>query len=520
VLDAADVDEFLGRQLAVERELGMRSFYDFYKMAWGIMDPEPFVDGKHIRVICHHMQRAARREERRVAICIPPRHSKSLLCSVAFPAWVWTWWQAAKFITSSYGLSLATRDAVATRRLVESPWYQARWPETRFMGDQNQKTFYQTTAGGQRFVGSPGTGVTGQGADFALFDDPHDITEGESEAERQRALIFWFETMSGRFNNPARGVSIVIQQRVHTLDVAGEAIRRGYYHVVLPARFERDHPHRHEYDWRTQEGQPLWPEKFSDDVLSGLWATLGGVDGYAVAGQQQQRPQPRQGGLFKRHWFKIIEAIPAGTVWVRAWDLASTEKIGSADPDWTVGIKFGFHAPTKTFIIGNVVRDRLDPGGTLRMLKAVAQQDGRQVDIFIPQDPGQAGKSQIQHYVSELAGWTVKFTTMTGSKTDRASPLASQCEVGNVALYKADWNEDFLAEISAFPTGGHDDQVDAAASGFSLFVTTTTGIVDWASTEAERIRQANADLRASMGYRVIQDYVPQPPGTEPPKPLR
>jgi hypothetical protein len=105
-------------------------------------------------------------------ICIPPRYSKSLLASVAFPAWVWTWWPSAKFISCSYDQKLATRDSLGTRRLIEHPWYRERWPEVRLERDQHQKMWYQTTAGGVRYVGSPSTGVTGHGADFAEFDDP------------------------------------------------------------------------------------------------------------------------------------------------------------------------------------------------------------------------------------------------------------------------------------------------------------------------------------------------------------
>lgn len=430
----------------------------------------------------------------------------SLMCSVAFPAWVWTWWPAAKFITSSYGQQLATRDALASRRLVESPWYQDRWPEVQFMGDQHMKTHYQTSAGGVRFVGSPGSGVTGHGADFALFDDPHDITSSESDAERDEARRYWFETMSGRFNNPIRGVSLVIQQRVHEKDVAGECIRRGYYHCILPARFERAHPQRHEFDWRIAEGEPLWPEKFSEAVLSRLWSTLGGADGYAVAGQQQQRPAPREGSLFKRHWFKIMEALPASIVWVRAWDTAATEQTGTEDPDWTVGVKVGFHPPTKSYIVGNVVRDRLDPGGVDAMILNTARLDGRDVAIFLPQDPGAAGKSDVLAKVKNLAGYVVKTSPMTGSKTVRATPLASQASVGNVFLYRADWNEDFLAEVCSFPTGLHDDQVDAVACGFNLFIDSTSGLLDFFSAQAASVKEAEEALRESMGLVRVVDY--------------
>ncbi len=506
LFDDAETAEFVSQQGSVERELGRRSFIDFYRMAWPIMDPEPFIDGRHIRVICYHLQRAARRDIQQLVITIPPRYSKSLMCSVAFPAWVWTWWPSAKFISASYGQQLATRDALASRRLIESPWYQERWPEVRFMSDQNMKTHYQTTAGGVRFVGSPGAGVTGHGSDFNIFDDPHDITASESDLNRDEARRFWFETMSGRFNNPMRGVSLVIQQRVNTKDVAGECIRRGYYHVVLPARFERDHPQRHEFDWRTREGEPLWPEKFDETVLTRLWSTLGGADGFAVAGQQQQRPQPREGGLFKRHWFKLMEGLPSGVIWVRAWDLASTEQTGSEDPDWTVGVKIGFHPPTKRYIVGNVVRDRLDPGGVDQMILNTATLDGRNVVIFLPQDPGAAGKSDVHAKVKNLPGYVVKTSPMTGSKATRATPLASQASVGNVWLYRADWNEDFLAEVCSFPTGSHDDQLDAVACGFNLFIDSTGGLLEFFAAQAGDIAEASAALRQSMGIVQVVDY--------------
>ena len=495
--DPVETNVLLDQRLEVERDLGRRSFYDFYLMAWPIMDPEPFQMGRHIRVIAYHLQLAARREIRQLVICIPPRYSKSLMCSVAFPAWVWTWWPEAKFITCSYDMRLATRDSLATRRLVESPWYRARWPEVRLQPDQHQKMWYQTTLGGVRYVGSPTAGVTGHGSDFNLFDDPHNITQAESDADREMARIFWFESMSSRFNDPARGVSLVIGQRVHQGDVAGECIKRGYYSVVLPARFEKNHPERHTHDWRKKEGQPLWPEKFNSQVLKTLWATL---KDYAVAGQQQQRPTGREGGLFKRDWFEFVDTLPAGILWVRAWDFAGTKKAIKSDPDWTVGCKIGVHPPTGVIYIGHVLRDRQDPGGVETMVKNTASQDGKQVRIFIPQDPGQAGKFQVHNYVTKvIPGYAVSSAVMSENKRDRADPLAAQAKVGNVKLYRAIWNDDFLEEITGFPAASHDDQVDAAASGYELLSSGTTGILDWMRKQAEERREAEEAARNPGG---------------------
>lgn len=276
--------------------------------------------------------------------------------------------------------------------------------------------------------------------------------------------------------------------------------------MILPARYEPDHPQRHPYDWRTKTGQVLWPQKFTDSVLKTLWANLGGADGYAVAGQQQQRPQPREGGLFKRQWFKMLEAIPNGVIWVRAWDFAGTEDTGSNDPDYTVGCKIGYHPPSKTYIIGHIIRERLDPGGVDELIRRTAEQDGHNVAIFIPQDPGSSGKNDVKYKVSQLAGYTVKFEPMSGSKAVRAMPLAAQASVGNVSLYRADWNEPFFEEVCAFPNGMHDDQVDAVACGFSMFISKTTGLLEFFKEQANDRAEAEAALRQAMGIQRLEDY--------------
>ncbi len=483
-----DETDFLSHRVEAEAELGKRSFNDFYKMAWSEIDPEPYIDGKHARVICYHLQLAARREISQLVICIPPRHTKSLLCSVAFPAWVWTWWPSAKFITCSYDMRLAGRDSMACRRLVESPWYQQRWPHVKFVRDQNQKLWYQTTAGGVRYVGSPRSGVTGHGADYILHDDPHDYQKAESVATQDQTISFQFETLPFRFNNPDRGVSIVIQQRVNERDVAGECIRRGWYPVILPARFEPDHPNKSAFDWRTHPGEPLWPERFGHNVLNRLWRTLN--SDYAIASQQQQRPHAREGTLFKRPWFGYVDELPTDINWVRAWDLAGTDDNMKTDPDYTAGVKIGWSPSTQLYYIAHVVRDRLSPAGVETLIKSMAELDGKNCKIFIPQDPGQAGKAQAESYVKLLAGWPV-HTGVSGkaNKMERADPFAAQCEHGNVKLYRGVWAPDFVDELCGFPTGSHDDQVDAASSGFTLLSNTDTGLLDFVRKQAQA-RQA------------------------------
>jgi predicted phage terminase large subunit-like protein len=202
----------------------------------------------------------------------------------------------------------------------------------------------------------------------------------------------------------------------------------------------------------------MFPERFGEKQVSELERTLGS---YAAAGQLQQRPAPREGGMFKRAWFREVEAIPAGTEFMRGWDLASTEGAG----DYTVGVKIG-RTPEGRFVIADVTRDRLSPAGVERLLVNTASQDGRDCRISIPQDPGQAGKQQAAYLVGKLAGYSIKATPETGAKEKRAEPLAAQAEAGNVDILKATWNAAFYDEATIFPNG-RKDQIDAASRAFN-----------------------------------------------------
>lgn len=167
------------------------------------------------------------------------------------------------------------------------------------------------------------------------------------------------------------------------------------------------------------------------------------------------------GEYFRRSYFNVVRASPAGGSVVRAWDLAATEKErGKDDPDWTVGLRVR-RTTEGRFVVEHMERMRSSPGKVRAAIKNVADQDGRGVRIRIPQDPGQAGKAQVQELVSMLAGHRVRALPVTGDKTVRAGPASSQAEAGNIDIVEGPWNEAFLSELENFPSGAHDDIVDA-----------------------------------------------------------
>ena len=187
---------------------------------------------------------------------------------------------------------------------------------------------------------------------------------------------------------------------------------------------------------------------------------------YAEAAQLQQRPAPRGGGLFKREHFLSVDRRPDVGRIVRGWDLAASTGRTAA---YTVGVKlmlsFG-----KLYIL-DVVRKRCTPGEVEDLIRTCAQQDGKQVAISIPQDPGQAGKAQKSRLAAILHGYNVSFSPETGAKDDRAIPVAAQAEAGNVHILRGAWNDAFLAEVQLFPTSEYKDQVDALSRAYAHLLT-------------------------------------------------
>jgi predicted phage terminase large subunit-like protein len=176
-------------------------------------------------------------------------------------------------------------------------------------------------------------------------------------------------------------------------------------------------------------------------------------------------------GMFKPHWFKAVEALPAGLKpGVRFWDLAATEETVGADPDYTVGVHMLTDGDGR-FYVANIRRDRLSPLKVKEMVVAAAGWDGRAVAVAVEQEGGSGGKYQADDLVRALAGYTAKAVRPVGKKEERAAPYAAQAEAGNVYLLRAPWNTEFVNEHSRFPIGAHDDIVDAASGAFAYLTT-------------------------------------------------
>jgi len=310
-----DVDRGL---MEITREECEESLTVFLMHAWRFIDPAPFKSGWVIDALAEHLEAVADGDIRRLCINVPPRCSKSSIISVAFPAWVWAQSHkgpisgpSASFLCASYAHSLALRDSVKCRRLIKSTWYQKMWGAGfQIVGDQDMKIRFQNNKGGERLITSVSAGVTGEGADCIIVDDPTSATEVMSEAVIQSTNEDWWDgAMSTRLNDPKTGAYIVVQQRLGENDLTGHILANDksgeWCHLMLPMEFEPERSFVTSIGWqdpRVEPGELLWPERFGHEEVQRLKNNLGSWRG---SGQLQQRPEPKGGGVIKRDWWKL-----------------------------------------------------------------------------------------------------------------------------------------------------------------------------------------------------------------------
>ena len=497
-----------------------RTLRGFAQQAWHVLEPTtPLKWGWSLDCLCDHLEAVSAPDSDliRLLMNVPPGTMKSLLTGVIWPAFVWGPLdrQEHRFLGTSHKQDLATRDNMKCRRLITSEWFQRRW-DVDMLADQNMKTKFENARTGFREAMAFGS-MTGSRGDTVILDDPLSADDANSEANLKSAETTFLEALPTRVNNDKSSI-VVIMQRLHEQDTSGIITSKDlpYTHVVLPmefeperrcysvvrpsnqrvlappvmARFDREVQHWYldgeempeeredkilasplqlvySQDPRQEDGELLFPERFPETQVRELKKTLGS---YASAGQLQQRPTPRGGGIFRREWFQPIAALPSSVRLARGWDLASTADENEAATASVLIARTLERMPRYIFV--DVTRDHLSASGVEKKLQQVSRDDearfGKGVRGSIPQDPGQAGKAQKQALLSgPLAGRNYHATPESGEKETRALPLAAQAEAGNVYYLVGPWNSMFLDEISAFPTAKFKDQVDAASRAFA-----------------------------------------------------
>ncbi|WP_395495872.1 phage terminase large subunit [Acetobacter sp. KSO5] len=425
--------------------------------------------GAHHHLLCDKLDAVERGAITRLMVFMPPRHGKSELTSKRFPAWYLGRNPNRQVVCASYGASLAQDFGRDVRNLVASRRFNSLFPTVTLAADSSAKDAWHTAQGGLYASMGIGGGLTGKGAHLAIVDDPvKDRQEAESPA-RRAAVWDWYRAVLRTRLMPG-GAIVLVMTRWSPDDLAGRLLAEmqsgtgeAWDILRLPALAEEADP------LNRAPGAALWPQAFPEPELARIRLAIGAREWGAL---YQQSPVPAEGTLFQTGMINVQSAAPAGGQTVRRWDLAATRHSTGRNADWTVGVKLS-RLPDGRFCVLDVTRLRGDPAQVEATLLATAAQDGPATRIILPQDPGQAGVAQARYLTGRLAGYQVKTVRETGDKATRAAPFAAQVNAGNVLAVRALWTPNFLEELAAFPGGGHDDQVDAAAGAFTALTDAT-----------------------------------------------
>lgn len=428
---------------------------------------------RHHRLILEAMEDVSRTRHGRLMIFAPPGSAKSSYASVVFPAHYLGREPDRRVILASYGDDLARKMGRRTRAIIRQPLYTSIFGAA-LSGDSAAAQEFALTNGSEYLAAGILSGVTGNRAHGIVIDDPVKGREqANSDAVSEKTWAAYNDDLKTRLI--PGGWAVLIQTRWSEKDLAGR---------ILPEDWKGDSgvfDCRDGQRWRVlclqarcdtdtdplgrARGEYLWPEWFD----AGHWKQFESQP-ITWPSLYQQIPSPLEGALFRPDRIPVIDALPmdAGD-FVRGWDMASVTDSG----DWTAGVKIGRLADGR-FVIADMVRVQEGPDQRDATMIATAKRDGGSTKIGIPQDPGQAGKTQVAYLARRFQGFKIRTSPETGDKVTRAEPFAAQVNVGNVVMLRGPWNDALINEMRVFPNGRNDDQIDACSRAFGELVAKRT----------------------------------------------
>jgi predicted phage terminase large subunit-like protein len=470
-----------------------------------------FLPNWHIEVIAAKLAAVAQGKIQRLIINLPPRHLKSLIASIAFPAWCLGHNPSAQILCVSYAQDLADKLARDCRSIMMKPWYK-RLFLTRLAPHRHAVQEFITTGQGYRLATSTGGVLTGRGADFILIDDPLKPEEALSKALRLACNEWFLNTLYSRLNDKRSGAIVIIMQRLHEDDLVGHVLGQEAWEVLsFPAIAEADEVHQIETIWGRQcftrrLGEALHPAREPLAVLQNIRRTIGE---YNFAGQYQQSPAPLGGGLVKAEWFKRYSETERPTHFeriVQSWDTANkATELSDFSVCTTWGVK-----DKNVYLLG-LLRQRLEYPALKR---AVREQQNLYGATEILIEDKASGTQLIQELIADGCYGVTRYQPDC-DKIMRMHAQTAMIENGFVYIPQdAPWLAEYLHEMTVFPNGKHDDQVDSTAQFLDWFKRPfpSQGIFELYRRQAEK-RKHNKEPEKPKLPRPVNVRVKAPPGT-------
>jgi predicted phage terminase large subunit-like protein len=436
-----------------------RAFVDY---VFGLLRPGiPFKPNWHIDAMAHKVSQVASGDVKRLIITVPPRNLKSIIASVALPAWYLGHNPSERVVAVSYSAELAKTHSNDFRRVVTDPVYQAVFPKMILSRETDSEI--HTTLRGRRYATSIGGTLTGRGGNLFIIDDPLKPSDALSEVSRQRVIEWFGSTLSTRADDKQKARIVVVMQRIHVEDLVGHLLENeaGYEVLNLPAVAQSTAT----YDLgggRThtrEKGDLLHPAHEPAEVLRELKKSMGSM---LFSAQYQQAPEPAGGKIIKRkmlQYYTALEPLPTDRL-VLSWDIALSEQEAG---NYSVGIALLIRGDS--YYVREVLRGKFPFGKLKDKIIDMNQRYGKKASLVIEDSPISMGliQSLLEKHINVVE---IK------PDRDKQSRLISQIDLfegGSVLLPKdAPWLDAFVSELLSFP-GRHDDQVDALSQGLAWY---------------------------------------------------
>lgn len=510
--DAINIDPATAEQAlkTLEDELRIRrerkkqaragGLLEFVRYFWSILEPETkMVEGWLLEALCEHLEAVTFGKITRLLINVPPGSMKSLMVNVFWPAWEWgpMGMASLRYVSFSYSSGLTERDNTKFRMLVMNQRYQELWGE-KFKLVKEGEIKITNDKTGSKFASSVKGIGTGERGDRVVIDDPHDVHKSESDIVRTDTVRWFRETITDRLNNLDESAIVIIMQRVHQADISGFILEQGwpYCHLMVPMEFEAGREPYNPLGWkdpRTEDGDLAWPERFSPEAVANIEREKGS---WAYAGQYQQRPSPRGGGIIQRGWWRPYteeECAKFGVPWpkfpvmsytVLSLDTAQTEK---KQNDPTAGVVLGVTRDiweNRRLILMWAWAERLELYELIKKIEETCKKF--KVDRVLIEDkasghPVQQELRRRGRVISDVmshnpktadrADFGVTLMTPEGDHVARMYAVQNLFECGLIYapaestgmgdyLFK-DWADRVINECADMPKGTHDDLADA-----------------------------------------------------------
>lgn len=457
----------------VRKELFRRSYFEFVKHYWQVVENKKMVLSPHIELIANELQevidRMGRSEPKKydLVINIPPAMSKSTLTTIMLPAWIWAYYPSAKIISTSYSYSLSVNHSLKSRDIILSDEYQQTYG-VKIRDDKSGKHEYANTAKGERIATSIGGTITGKHGDVIIIDDPVNPKKALSEIERENANNYIKNTLNTRKTDSLVSVTIVVMQRLHIEDVSGLFLERdNVKHICLPAELSDNVAPKSAR--KIYKDGLLDPRRLSKSALAEFKANLGS---YGYAGQYMQVPAPDGGGIWDSEWFQAIpdEKFPSPeqmTSYGTDWDLAYTKKEENSASAYVIAGKIG----------ENIYIDKVG-AEWLEFPELIALMKSKPAPHYI--EAKASGKSAKQTLTYEGINAIEIEVIGSGDKIARARLASPTAEAGRIFIRAS--QKDYLINdskqgIKFFPNGSHNDLADALSQSIMRLSKTYKAVI-------------------------------------------